>query len=144
MFVFPLVSIGIDAGVSGAPVNALLIGKGFVFWSMGVRLLLAGLRQIIQPRYTAQVILGLKSDEPLLLVRELGFANVSLGTIGMISLILPACLLAAALTGAIFYGLAGAQHAWQPHRNGRENVAMVSDLFIAVVLAGISLGALLA
>ena len=105
-------------------------------------MVIAGLRQIIQPRYTAQVILGLKSEEPLLLVRELRFANLSLGTIGMASLFAPAWLPAAALAGAIFHSFAGANHALQPHRNRQENVAMVSDLWIAVVLATVSGAAL--
>ena len=41
---------------------------------------------------------------------------------------------AGALAGDVFYALAGANHAWQAHRNAKENVAMASDLFVAAVL----------
>jgi hypothetical protein len=62
-----------------------------------MRLGLAGLRQIIQPRYTAETI--------------------------------------AALMGAVYYGLAGINHCFHKGRNQLQNVALVSDLFAASVLA---------
>ena len=108
-------SIGIEVAVLRAALAAPLVGKWFVFWSVGVRLLTAGLRQILQPEYTANVILGLRSGESLV-VRELGFANVALGAVGMFSLAFPTWRLPAALAGGIFYGLAGLNHALREHR----------------------------
>ena len=134
MFAFPLLSVGIEATAGRAALSAALVGKWFVFWSVGIRLVLAGVRQIAQPEYTAHVILGFKSNESLLLVRELGFANFALGVVGILSLLFPAWRLPAALAGALFYGLAGVNHLLQPHRNPFENVAMVSDLFVSAVL----------
>jgi hypothetical protein len=134
MFAFPLISVCVESSLMGAQVGAALVGKWFVFWAVGWRLLLAGTRQIIQPAYTARVILGFKSDESLLLVRELGFANVALGLVGIVSLFVPSWQLAAALAGGVFYGLAGINHVRQPHRNRMENVAMASDLFASIVL----------
>ena len=112
-----------------------IIAKWYVFWAVGVRLGLAGLRQMIQPRYTAETILGIKSEEPLLLVRELGIANTAIGSIGLASLFVPSWVLPAALTGAIFYGIAGINHVFHQPRNKLQNVAMVSDLFAGLVLA---------
>lgn len=134
MLVFPLLSVGVEASTTGATVGAPLIGKWFVFWAVGCRLFLAGMRQIVQPGYTARVILGLKHDESQLVVRELGFANIAIGSIGIVSLFMPSWRLAAALAGGIFYGFAGVNHALQSHRNRLENVAMISDLFAALVL----------
>jgi hypothetical protein len=134
MLILPVLSIAIDAGTQHAGPIWPLVGKWFVFWSVGLRLLLAGLRQMLQPRYTAEKILGLKGEDALLVIRELGFANVSIGTIGLISLWVPGWTTAAALAGGIFYGLAGLNHVRVPHRNRLENVAMVSDLFAAVIL----------
>jgi hypothetical protein len=136
MFLLPLLSISAEALFAGAAISAALTAKWFAFWSVGWRLLLAGGKQIVQPRYTAQEILGLKSDESLILVRELGFANVAMGILGVSSLFIPGWQLAAALTGGIFYGLAGATHVFQSHRSRLENVAMISDIFAAVVLLG--------
>lgn len=134
MLVLPVGSIAAESLVAGASVNVLLVAKWFAFWSVGWRLLLAGLRQIIQPQYTAREILGIKGDDSLLLVRELGFANVAVGIFGVASLFQPTWRLGAALVGGVFYALAGVNHLSQHHRTRLEQVAMVSDLFAAVVL----------
>ncbi|RZL91071.1 MAG: hypothetical protein EOP82_13810 [Variovorax sp.] len=134
MFVFPLLSIGIDASTAGAPLDMMLVAKWYVFWAVGLRLLVAGVRQILQPRYTAESILGIKGDEALLLVRELGFGNFAIGVVGSLSLFFPGWVIPAALVGGIFYGLAGVNHALQAHRSAKENIAMAFDLFAAVVL----------
>ena len=134
MLVFPVGSIALEAIVGGHGVSAALILKWFVIWSVGARLFLAGLRQIIQPRYTAEVILSLKHEESHVLVRELGFANLAAGLAGLASWCYPAWGPAVALFGGVFYALAGINHALQPHRSRLENIAMVSDLFVAGVL----------
>lgn len=143
MFVLPLLSIGTEARLAGNALPFALVGKWFVFWSVGVRLFTAGVRQVLQPEYTAREILGLKTDEPLLLVRELGFANLSIGLIALLALAFPAWRIPAALAGGLFYGLAGINHILQPHRNQLENVAMVSDLFISLVLFSVCVAAAL-
>ncbi len=144
MLALPALSIVIEASSSDPGPLIGLVGKWFVFWAVGARLFLAGVRQIAQPKYTAQVTLGLKSDEVLLVVRELGFANLAIGLLGLASLWIPAWLLAGALTGGVFYGLAGVNHVLQPHRNRSENVAMASDLLAAIILLGLCIRALLA
>jgi len=134
MLILPALSIVVDARGFGTPLDLLLVGKWFTFWAVGVRLSLAGLRQIIQPGYTARVVLGLKGTESLVLVRELGFANLAIGSIGLLSLALPQWTPAAALAGGIFYVLAGLNHVFQARRNRLENIAMISDLIASAVL----------
>jgi hypothetical protein len=140
MLALPLISIVAQVILSdhgplhGASYLAL-VAKWYVFWAVGVRLSLAGLRQIIQPRYTAETILGLKGAESLFFVRELGFANVSMGIVGIASLLAPGWVTAAAMLGAIYYGLAGINHCFHKGRNKLQNLALVSDLFAALVLA---------
>ncbi|MBS0444620.1 MAG: hypothetical protein JSR59_01605 [Proteobacteria bacterium] len=137
MLLLPWLSIAAEPLFFGATLSAVLIAKWFAFWAVGWRLLLAGIKQVAQPQYTAREILGLKSDESLILVRELGFANVATGLMGVFSLWLPSWQLAAAFSGGVFYGLAGLMHALQDHRNRLENVAMVSDLYVCAVLLGV-------
>jgi len=139
MFLLPAISVIAEVAHGGAASWPLVVAKWYVFWAVGWRLFLAGIRQVAQPAYTAREILGLKSDESLILVRELGFANLAMGTLGIASIAVPSWQLAAALAGGIFYGLAGVNHVMQPHRSRLENVAMVSDLFAAVVLLGVCL-----
>jgi hypothetical protein len=134
MFVLPIVSIFSELGAS-VPLSTALIGKWFVFWAVGIRLLAAGSRQILQPKYTAENILGIKSADSLMLVRELGFANVAVGCVAAASLVAAGWTLPMAVVGALFYGLAGINHLLHAGRNKLQNVAMASDIFIAVVLA---------
>ena len=136
MLLLPLLSIAGESLLFGAPLDAALVAKWFAFWAVGWRLLLAGCKQMAQPRYTAREILGLKSDESLVLVRELGFANVAIGLVGVLSLWAPSWRLAGAFAGGVFYGLAGVMHALQGQRNRLENVAMVSDIAASAVLLG--------
>ena len=133
MFVLPTASVGIEHYASAAPLVPL-IGKWFVFWGVGVRLMLAGTRQVLQPEFTAHQIFDLKGSEALPLVRELGVANFASGVVGVASLWMPGFVLPAAISAAIFYGVAGVRHVAAPHRSRNEAVAMVSDLFISVVL----------
>lgn len=140
MFLLPAISVVAEMRGSGALLTLLLVGKWYVFFAVGCRLFLAGLRQVLQPAYTARVILGIQGEESLLLVRELGFANLALGILGIASLAIADWLLAAALAGGVFYGLAGVNHALQPHRNQLETVAMVTDLFAAAVLLAVCAG----
>jgi hypothetical protein len=119
---------------SSAP-PMMLIGKWFVFWSAGVRLLIAGLRQFFDPRFTAEQIFGFKGDDALPVVRELGVANFSMGVVGLISLARPSFTLPVAIAAAIFYGVAGVRHLAERDRTGNENIAMVSDLFVFLIFA---------
>ncbi len=108
--------------------------KWLVFWAVGVRLLLAGGRQMLQPGYTATVVLGIKGDECRRVIRELGFGNAAIGSLGIGSLFADGWLLPAATAGAVLYGLAGVNHFLHKARGMNENVAMVTDVLVAVVL----------
>ena len=133
MLLLPVASI---VGESGLRPDLAVAGKWFVFWMVGARLLAAGLRQFLQPRYTAETILGIEGDANLVVVRELGFANLALGCGGIATLAAPSWTPPRALVGGIFYAAAGIQHALQSGRNKLESFAMATDLFAALVLLG--------
>lgn len=143
MLVFPVGSIGLEVIIGGTGLSALLVAKWFVIWSVGARLFLAGLRQIVQPGYTAEVILSLKHEESHVLVRELGFANLAVGLAGLASWLFQEWVPAVALVGAVFYSSVGINHLRQAHRSKLENIAMLSDLFAGVVLLVALIGTLL-
>jgi hypothetical protein len=136
MLVLPAASVLADYAHSPDPVMLMaLVGKWFVFWGVGIRLGLAGLRQFFQPRFTAVEIFGITGDEALPLIRELGIANFALGVVGVASLAAPSFVLPSAIAAAIFYGVAGFRHLARKAMNRNENIAMVSDFFAFVVLA---------
>ena len=135
MLILPLVSIAIDYGFHpGTSSVVFLIGCWFVFWGVGVRLVLAGMRQFFQPSFTATEIFHTTSDDVAPIVRELGLANFSVGVVALLSLAMPSFVLPAAIFAAIFYGVAGVRHFAERNRSLNENIAMGSDLSIALVL----------
>jgi hypothetical protein len=136
MGVLPIASIFVEFVLPHSNADLLfLIGKWFVFWSVGVRLLLAGLRQIANPEFTAETIFDVKEKAALTIVQELGFGNLAIGLLGVLTLFNRQWIAPAAIVGGLFYGLAGIKHLTKGDRNATENIAMISDLFIAVVLA---------
>jgi hypothetical protein len=114
-----------------------LVGKWFVFWPVGVRLFVAGLRQALQPRFTAEDIFSIRDRAALPIVREVGFGNLAMGTLGLLTLAKPSFLMPAAIVGALYYGLAGASHVLRGHLNAAGFTALISDWLIVLVLAAI-------
>jgi hypothetical protein len=134
MIVLPLCSIVVEHVLAPATPLMLLVAKWFVFWAVGVRLLSAGAMQLARPSNTAG-ILGLKTDEALPLVRELGIANFATGVVGIASLAEPAFVLPISIWAAIFYAGAGVGHAVRHERSAKENLAMITDIYAFAVLA---------
>jgi uncharacterized protein DUF6790 len=119
-----------------------LVGRWWAFWAVGVRLFVAGLRQVIEPQFTAKEIFG--SDDPgaLPIVREVGFGNLAFGSLGVLSLFRPDWVVPAAIVGGIYYGLAGAGHIAQKNKNPKEWTAMLSDFGVSLILAAFIFGRL--
>ena len=134
--VLPVVSIIVESFLApGATPLMLLVGKWFVFWAAGEQQPHAGLKQVSQPGFTAHEIFRMKTDEALPIVRELGFANIAVGLLGVASIWATSFVLPVAIAGAIFYGAAGVQHVMQKGKSGNETLAMATDLLAFVVLA---------
>ena len=84
MLVLPAVSVWIDyLPYPGTPFM-VLVGKWFVFWAVGVRLFVAGLRQASKPLFTLRDIFHIQDPSGQVVVRELGFANICFGLTGML------------------------------------------------------------
>jgi hypothetical protein len=151
----PVLSVLIELLVSGGSGDPLLlIGKWFVFWAVGVRLFTAGISQAAQPDFTVQNILGgaanvVPSADPvaggaeprraqpvatLQIVQELGFANISLGLLGLLTLPVPAWVVPAALVAGVFYALAAVRHVPKKNKSRKEWIATVTDAIAAAVL----------
>lgn len=142
MLILPLVSVLLDAGVTDASL-LWLVGKWFVFWAVGARLFIAGARQYFQPAFTSRDIMGIETPEAYILVRELGGANAATGIVGLASLAMPSFVLPTAIGAAIFYAVAGLEHVRSSHRGRNEMIALISDFFVAIVLAAFAAGTML-
>lgn len=136
LLVCPAAAVGIDLWMHPALSLILLAGKWFTFFAVGVRLFMAGIRQNLQPDFTARTIFNVQDTKAHAIVREVGFGNLAMGAAGLLSLALPNWLVATAFIGGAYYGLVGIGHAIKSDRNAKENVALISDILICVVLLG--------
>lgn len=135
MVILPVVSIASELAGNGTLIGFFAIAcKWFVFWAVGVRLLLAGLMQLTKPGFTAGSILGVDDTRAHVLVQELGCANLAIGAAGLLSLVIASWVFPVAFIGGAFLGLCGLNHLRRPHRNLKENLAMATDLWGAFVL----------
>lgn len=135
LFVFPIASVAINAHLRPDIGILVLIGRWFTFWAVGVRLFIAGIRQVVQPEFTAHEIFQIPGKAALPIVREVGFANLSMGLLGLIVLLRLEWTIPAALVGGLYYGLAGVGHLGQRDKNAKEQTALVSDFFVFLVLS---------
>jgi len=118
MLILPILSMAVEAAVKNIPLSMALMAKYFIGWAIGIRLLVAGLRQSTRPQFTAEQIFNIRdSSESLPIIRELGFANLE-------------WRLTAAVAGGLYFGLAGFMHAFRKAASRNELIAKISDLFI--------------
>jgi fatty acid desaturase len=134
LVVLPVVSISVETLLSHHAMSWALVGRWFVFWGIGVRLFLTGIRQVLQPRFTAEEIFGIHDPGSFAIVREVGCANLAMGFLGLCTLFWVGWLVPAAVVGGLYYGLAGAGHVFSQEKNAKEYMAMISDGFIFVIL----------
>jgi hypothetical protein len=135
MLILPVISIVIDSRSHHDQDLMALTGKWFVFWAIGARLLLAGVRQAAKPAFTLQEIFHIKNKESEVIVRELGFANICFGITGVLSILIPEWRAAGGFIGGLYMGIAGVYHIIKKPAGANEIVAMISDIFIFIVLA---------
>lgn len=112
-----------------------LVGKWFLFWAAGIRLFTAGVKQASNPEFTATRIFRFTSRESFVIIRELGFANIAMGSMGILSLINEHWRLLAAIVSCIFFGFAALQHFSRKSDSVNEYIAMVYDSVVFIVLA---------
>jgi hypothetical protein len=134
MLLLPAGCIFFEAATHRAVFGWPLTGKWFLFWAVGARLFIAGLRQVTKPAFTAKEIFHITGDESFPVIRELGFANCCIGLINLLSLFYPDWRVPAAIAGGLYFGLAGLMHVFKRPASRNELIALVSDLFIFVVV----------
>jgi len=134
MLLLPLASVIITIYRDGLPFSLLLAGKWLIFWAIGVRLFIAGIRQATNPAFTAQRIFSISGSDSFPIIRELGFANICIGLLGILSLWFPSWCGAAALSGGLYFGLAGMLHLFKKIDSRNEVIALASDLYIFLIM----------
>jgi len=134
-FVLPLLcSIGQILICKDTSFSFGLFGKWFIFSAVGLRLFIAGIKQTTDPAFTAKDIFHIDNPESFPIVRELGFANLCFGLIGIVSFFLPSWRIVSAFGSGLYYGIAGLQHLLKKPVGANEKFALVTDIIIFLLL----------
>lgn len=134
MFLFPVISIIVEIRFFKNRISNYnifeIIAKWFIFWGIGMRSITGGLSQSFNPAFTASLLQV--PDSSFVAIKEIGFANISIGLTALISLFLPSWRKTAGFCGGFYLGTAGFLHVSRIAAgiNMKETIAMVSDLFI--------------
>jgi len=135
-FVFPIIATVVQILLNNDVIFSFeLFGKWFIFSAVGLRLFLAGIKQTSNPAFTAKEIFHIDNTEAFPIVRELGFANLCFGLIGIVSMFLPQWRIVSAFGSGLYYGIAGLQHLFKKSAGMNEKFALVTDILIFLFLA---------
>lgn len=105
LLVLPIGCLVAEAYIGRQPADFMcLAGKWFVFWGVGARLFVAGLRQTFAPESIATRIFEITDPGTYAIVRELGFGNRAIGMLGLASVVRGAWLIPSALLVAFLVG----------------------------------------
>ena len=129
--IVPVLGAFLDMGAEAQSLPFFaLFGKWFIFSAVGLRLFVAGLQQTANPAFTAREIFHFNGTESFPVVRELGFANLCFGAIGIFSLFLPSWRIVSAFGSGLYYGLAALLHVIKKPAGTNEQFALVTDVLI--------------
>ena len=135
LFVLPVVSFFIEWQISDSTINTVAsIGKWFIFYAAGLRLFIAGIRQISKPAFTAKEIFHFTTNESFPVIKELGFANICTGLVGIISLFIPSWRIVSAFSSGLYYGFASFTHLTKKMAGANERFALLTDIIVFILL----------
>jgi len=110
-----------------------IIENWFIFWSIGIRLFTAGLMQIFNPIYTANLLQLNLND--FIVIRELGLSNISIGLLGILSYFKHGLQKYVCLYILIFFSGASIIHITRllQYANYDEIITLITNIFIIIV-----------
>ena len=128
--VLPITAALIESRIDQVPLNYANYWKWFIFWGVGIRLFFKGVRLASTPQMTGLSVSSFRSRESYLLLLELGFANMALGSMGILSVINDQWRLIAAIAGAIYFGLADMLRLLKKTDGRHERVALIYNILV--------------
>lgn len=129
-FVLPVIGFISEHFIIETDLTFDLFCKWFIFSAVGLRLFLAGIKQVKNPEFTAKQIFHLDSPDSFPILRELGFANICFGLVAIVSLFKPNWRIVSAFASGLYYGIAGVQHGLKKTASINEKFALWTDLII--------------
>ena len=132
--VLPIAAAALESRLDQLALGWPIYWKWFIFWGVGIRLFFKGVKLASTPQFTGLSLSSFKNRESYLLLLELGFANMALGSMGILSVINDQWRLIAAIAGAIYFGLADMLRLLKKPAGRHEGVALVYNVLVFVGL----------
>lgn len=133
-FIIPILGFIIESSLKNISFTFNVFGKWFIFSAVGLRLVVVGIQQSVKPAFTAREIFHIQSSDSFPIVRELGFANLCFGLVGIISLFKPEWRMVSAFASGLYFGIAGLMHLIKKPVSANETLALWTDFIIFFVL----------
>ncbi len=130
-FVLPVIGFISEHFITETALTYGLFSKWFIFSAVGLRLFLAGVKQVKNPEFTAKQIFHLDNPDSFSILRELGFSNICFGLVAFVSLFKPEWRIVSAFASGLYYGIAGVQHGLKKTSGINEKFALWTDLIIS-------------
>ena len=135
ILVIPAIGFLIEQILQNIPSTFDMFAKWFIFSAAGLRLFVAGIKQSINPYFTAKEIFHIENAESCFpIVRELGFANICFGIVGIVSLFKSEWREVCAFASGLYYALAALLHILRKPAGTNELFALWTNLIIFGVL----------
>jgi len=134
VLIMPMVSTYTEHYVDEVTVSWTSLVKWFIFWTIGIRMFATGIKQASSPEATEPKVLSIKNSDTYNMIRKLGFANITIGVMGILSVLHDQWRLLAAITGGLYLGLASVQHYFKKSYTPKQVIALIYDLLVFFVL----------
>lgn len=102
----PFIAICVEAIRSDGRILATVIEKWFLFFAIGMRFLLGGIRRTARIKFRTGKIFHIEKRKCCPVLRELGITNFSFGTVAVISFFIPSWRNITAFGSCLYYGAA--------------------------------------
>jgi hypothetical protein len=132
--ILPLLSVAGEQHFVNASISIILLGKWFLFWTIGVRLMVKGFAQVIRSVRNGNSSL-LNRDETGDFTKMLGLAKMALAGMGFLCVVNDQWSLLATITVGVYLGLTGFQHDFKRPTTTRGWMSMSYDFLVFTVIA---------
>ena len=136
--VFPIVTSIVDIYIHNEKYSNLNIWyKWFLFWSIGIRLLLIGIKKVLFPLFYIKKVYKSYCNQPNI-IKDFGFSYISIGILGIISLFYDNWKFPTYITGSILYLLIGLNYFKEEyHKFNISNFYNLINIFFPIIILSI-------
>lgn len=130
MVALPVLSVLVQHHLTKVAITPALLGKWFIVWVLGIRLMVVGFVQVVHRGRSAVQ----HSDDGIDLGKITGLAKMVLAGLGFLCVAYHQWSLLPTITVGIYLGLAGFQHDFKKPTTTEGWISMIYDMVVFTVI----------